>query len=62
MKTKAFYESKIFWFNALFLVASIAAVFGFGTYQPDALWLEITGVVVAAVNIGLRLITATAIK
>jgi hypothetical protein len=61
MKTKAFYESKIFWFNALFLVASIAAVFGFGTYQPTALWLEITGSLCCSEH-RLRLITATAIK
>ncbi len=62
MKSKPFYESKVLWFNILFLVVAVAGVFGFGTFQPSATWLEITAVVVAGVNIALRLITTTAIK
>jgi len=60
MEAKPFYESKTFWFNALFL--AVAGMFGFGGFQPSALWVEIVAVVVAGVNIGLRLITASAIK
>ena len=62
MKAKSFYESKTFWFNGLFLLVSVAAAFGFASWQPDSLWLEIVGVIVAGVNIALRLITASAIK
>lgn len=56
---KAWYQSKVLWFNLLAGVVSIAGLFGFTTFQPDQSTVEIIGVVVAAVNIVLRFITST---
>lgn len=58
---KAFYESKTFWFNALFLLLGVAAYFGFGDFKPDSNTVELTSVVVAVINIILRFITTTPI-
>lgn len=62
MEVKKFYESKTFWFNVLYAVISIAGVFGFSTYQADSTTVEIVGVVVAAINIALRLITTQPVE
>ncbi len=62
MYTKPFYTSKTFWFNLLVIVIAAAGVFGFGSYQPDVLTLEIAGVLIAALNILLRLVTSQAVR
>jgi membrane-bound metal-dependent hydrolase YbcI (DUF457 family) len=54
---KPWYESKTFWFNALFLLSAVAAYFGFADFKPDANVTELAGVVVAVINIILRFIT-----
>ena len=55
---KPFYESKTFWFNLLFLAASIAAYFGFGDFKPSNDTVELAGVLVAVLNIVLRFLTS----
>jgi hypothetical protein len=57
MDSKPFYESKVFWFNLLFGLTALAGVFGFADFQPSEDVVEIVAVLVAAVNIALRLIT-----
>lgn len=59
---KRFYQSKTLWFNALVLLVAVAGVFGFGEFKPSADMIEIVSVVVAAINIGLRLVTNQALK
>lgn len=55
---KPIYQSKTFWFNLLTILVSVAAVFGFQAYQPDAQMTEITTIIVGIVNIILRLYTS----
>jgi uncharacterized membrane protein len=54
---KAFYQSKVFWFNILAGVIAIAGIFGFAEFAPSSDVLEIIAVVVSAINIILRFIT-----
>jgi len=54
---KDFWKSKTLWFGLLLAVVSIAGIFGFDTYQPDAQSAEIIGLVVSAFVICLRLLT-----
>ena len=50
--TKAFYKSKVFWFNILAVVVVIASQFGFSEFTLDA---EVAAGVVAIINLVLRL-------
>ena len=54
---KDFYKSKTLWFGIIFGMVSIAGLFGFDAYQPDAQTAEIVGVLVSVVVIVLRLVT-----
>jgi len=62
MESKPFYQSKTFWFNALFVVVALAGFFGFTDYQPDANTSELAAVLIAVVNLVLRFITKSAVK
>lgn len=55
MDTKPWYQSKVIWFNALYLVAAVAAYFGFKDFVPSGNTTELAAVVVAVINIALRL-------
>lgn len=59
---KPFYQSKTFWFNALFVIVSLAGFFGFTEYQPDANTAELAAVLIAVVNLVLRFLTKSAVK
>ena len=59
---KPFYESKTFWFNALFVVVALAGYFGFTDYKPDASTSELTAVLIAVVNLVLRFVSKAPIK
>lgn len=59
---KRFYQSKTLWFNALVLLVAVAGVFGFGEFKPSSEMIEIISVVVAAINIVLRLVTNQSLK
>lgn len=54
METKPFYQSKVFWFNALYLLTAVAAYFGFKEFTPDQNTVELAAVVVSVINIILR--------
>jgi hypothetical protein len=58
---KSFYQSKTFWFNALFVIVSLAGFFGFTEYQPSADTAELAAVILAVVNLVLRFMTKSAI-
>ena len=58
METKPFYQSKVFWFNALYLLAAVAAYFGFKEFTPDQNTAELAAEVVSVINIILRFYTA----
>lgn len=59
---KPIYLSKTFWFALLYLLVNLAGLFGYDTYQPDAQLVEIVGIVVAVVAIGLRMVTREGIR
>ena len=59
---KPWYQSKMFWFNALYLVLAVATYFGFGDFQPPADTMELGAVLVAVINIVLRFVTRVPIK
>lgn len=52
---KNFYASKTFWFNILFLLVTVASMFGFADFQPSEAWGEIALAVVTVVNVVLRI-------
>lgn len=52
---KPWYLSKTVWFNVLFLVATLAGVFGYGGFQPSEDVLQIGSVLVLILNLLLRL-------
>jgi len=54
---KVWYESKTLWFNILYGVVAIAGLFGFAEFSPDTNAVEIVGVLIAAINIVLRLLS-----
>jgi len=54
---KDFWKSKTLWLGVVFGIVSIAGLFGFETYQPDAQTAEIVGVLVSVAVIILRLAT-----
>lgn len=54
---KALLSSKTFWFNLLFVLVSVASMFGFKEFQPDEKTVSLLGGVAAIVNILLRLKT-----
>ena len=58
---KNWYKSKSIWFGVLVAIVSVASLFGFAEYQPDAQTAEIVGLVVSAFVIGLRLVTKESI-
>jgi predicted negative regulator of RcsB-dependent stress response len=62
MDSKPFYQSKIFWFNALFVIVALAGYFGFTDYQPDANTSELAAVLISVINLFLRFITKSPIK
>jgi hypothetical protein len=51
---KKFYQSKTILFNALFLVLSVAAYFGFADFMPNDKMQDLAAVIVAVINIYLR--------
>ena len=55
--SKGFWESKTFWFFLVYLVTSVAGLFGFADYTPSGDEAEIVGVVVSIVGIALRFLT-----
>ena len=55
---KPFWQSKMVWVNALAIVGSVIV----GQYVTAEQWAELTTVILAAANIGLRLITKDAVK
>lgn len=59
---KKFYESKTFWFNVLYLLAGVAAYFGFGEFNPSGDVVELGAVIVAVINIVLRFSTSKPIE
>jgi len=62
MFPKDFWRSKTFWFFLLYLVVSVAGVFGFAGFQPTADQQEILGIIVAIVGIVLRFLTKEPVK
>ena len=62
LESKHFYQSKVFWFNTLFVIVALAGYFGFTDYQPDSQTAEIAAVVISVVNMGLRFLTKTELK
>ena len=54
---KPFWQSKTLWFNALYLVVIVASALGYSQFQPSAEVLEIGGILVAVINVVLRLVT-----
>jgi hypothetical protein len=58
---KPFWQSKTLWFNALFLIVSLAGVVGFGEFQPSPEIVEVATVVAAVINLVLRLVTKQAV-
>jgi len=58
VNAKAWWMSKTIWTNLIALMGSIVIALGF---DPGH-WAEITAVVLAAVNLGLRLVTKDEIK
>ena len=54
---KEFWKSKTFWFNALFLVLTVAGVFGYGEFAPDQDAKDIAMAVTLVVNLILRFVT-----
>ena len=58
---KAWYESKTLWFNLIYGAVAVAGLLGFAEFQPDAGTVEIVGVLIAAINIVLRLVTKATI-
>lgn len=54
---KKWFQSKTLWFFALYLVMSVAALFGFGAYAPSPDQQEIVSIVVAVIGMVLRLIS-----
>lgn len=62
MEGKPWYQSKTVLFNVLFLLVSVAAVFGFSSFQPEPKWAEAIAAVVAILNIVLRFISKDPIK
>ncbi len=57
-KGKALLQSKVFWFNLLFAVVTLAGLFGYEDFKPDARLVEVLGAVVTFGNILLRLYTS----
>jgi hypothetical protein len=62
MDTKTLIQSKTFWLNALFLIVSVAGVFGFKTFEPSMETERLVDAVVAILNIILRLYTTKPIE
>ena len=59
--SKKFYESKVFWFNALALVAAVAAGFGYTGEVPANLAPFVLPVILL-INIALRFVTKQGIS
>ena len=51
---KPFYQSKVFWFNILFVIVALAGFFGFTDYKPSADVSELAAVLIAVINLALR--------
>lgn len=62
MNDKPFYQSKVFWFNALFVIVALAGYFGFTDYQPSADVSELAAVLIAVVNLFFRFLTKVPVK
>ena len=54
---KEWYKSKTIWFGALYVLISLAGVFGFVQFSPSADLVEIVGGVTGVLVIVLRLLT-----
>jgi hypothetical protein len=59
--SKPFYQSKVFWFNLLFILVTIATYFGFGSFVPGEKTVELATVLVSVINIILRFYTDKAV-
>ena len=59
---KPWYASKTLWFNILFGLVAVAGLFGFADFEPTPQVTEIVAIVVAVINMILRLVTKKAIK
>ena len=62
MADKSFWKSKTFWFNALALVAAIAASFGYGEFVADPNLEQYALVAVTVINLVLRFATSTGLS
>ncbi len=58
MDVKEFWKSKTFWFNALALLVLIAQGFGFADFANDPRLADYAAMVITAINIVLRFVTA----
>lgn len=54
VETKRFYQSKSFWFGALFIITAVANFFGFTEYQPSAEVSRATEILIGVLIIALR--------
>lgn len=59
---KKFYKSKTMWFGALFVLNSLAQVFGFGDFVPGGELNEVSSLGIGLVVWALRYVTIQPIK
>lgn len=55
---KSLVSSKTFWFNILFVLVSLAGLFGFNDFQPDERLVTFVASLGAVINIVLRVKTS----
>lgn len=54
---KPVWQSKTIIFNLLYLALAVAAIFGWGDFQPEQSTVELGAVIVAIVNMYLRYVS-----
>jgi hypothetical protein len=59
---KSLYRSKVFWFNLLTLVVTVAEYFGFANFVPDDDTQAAFAGIVAIMNLVLRLVTNQGVR
>ena len=62
LKGKALIRSKTFWFGLLVVVNAVAALFGFGVYEPSPELLKLVGLITGLGVILLRFKTSEPIN